>query len=376
MGGKMSATAEKRSSEVVNRAAIEVDRRSSEVVNRVAIEALSLGTHGKAGKRSPVLGTPTEVMQHIGELAMQSEYLIPRNIILAGGASGRSSENRSMVTIERIEIGGDEGTILTSQSLLPELPFMIWGYSAVTLGTDEPKGLLIGGLFQMIGSRELDHQKTVEFEFSTKNWDIKHPRTKHWRHHSSSSILPGGSSAICGGILSEKSTEIRGEDGEWNLSETAILHIGRRHPGTTVVNGSMFAIGGLAEDGPTNTVEMWDPRDKSGWQNDSSILSMQKRRWAHSVLSVGDSIFVFGGSAEFDNSCESLDIRSNKWISISSMPLIRSSHSSIVIRDHVLVVAGWPETTQIDSYDLITNTWTTLPLELLHSRWGFQAFAL
>ena len=120
--------------------------RASEVTNKIAIESLSLGTHERVGESSPVLGTPTEVMQHIGELAVWPEG--PRDIMLVGGCS----EYDRTQTIEKIEIG-EEGTILNSQFLLPELPFKIIGYSSVTLGTigtDESKGLLIGGSFQMV----------------------------------------------------------------------------------------------------------------------------------------------------------------------------------------------------------------------------------
>jgi hypothetical protein len=361
--------------------------RVSEVTNKVAIETLSLGTHERAGESSPVLGTPTEVMQHIGELTVWPEY--PRNIILAGGLS---TWNR-IRTVERIEIG-EEGVILNSQFLLPELPFLIREYSAVTLGTDESKGLLIGGLFQMVENNEWDLQKgielelsknwnkhkTIEFELSTKNWDINQPMTKHERWFSSSSILPDGSPAICGGceMSPKKSTEIRGEDGEWHLSETAILHLGRCRHGTTVVNGSMFAIGGYSRNGITNTVEIWDPRNKSGW-NHSAIPSMICERWIHSVSSLDDSIFVFGGTSgnrRSLSSCESFDIRSNKWKSISSMPVERGSHSSIIIGDQILLVGGFPDTTQIDSYDAVTNTWTTLQHNILQSRFAFQAFTL
>jgi hypothetical protein len=350
--------------------------RVSEVMNREAIGTLSLGTHGRIGESSPVLGTPTEVMQHIGELTMWPEYPIPRSIILAGGLS----DIDPMRTVERMGIGEEE-TILNSQFLLPELPFKITDYSAVTLGTigtDESKGLLIGGSFRRVGIDEWDQYKTIEFELSTKNWNINHPMTKHKRSYSSSSILSDGSPAICGGdeMLSMKSTEIRGEDGEWNLSETAILHIGRWLHGTTVVNESMFTIGGFTGTEPTNTVEIWDPRDKSGWNN-SSIPSMKEKRDSHSVSSVDDSIFVFGGySDDYLKSCESLDIRSNKWKSISSIPLKRSHHSSIVIEDQILIIGGNPETTQIDSYDTITNTWTTLQHKLLQTRYSFQAFLL
>jgi hypothetical protein len=320
-------------------------------------------------------------MQHIGELTVWPEY--PKNIILAGGWSYGGK------TVERIEIGeGEEGMILNSQFLLPELPFAITDYSAVTLESkglliggkfQMEKGLLIGGKFQMVGNNEWEYQKTIEFELSTKNLDINQPKTKHERFCSSSSILPDGSPAICGGhgMPPEKSTEIRGEDGEWNLSETAILHLGRRVHRTAVTNGSMFAIGGMTDNGTTNTVEIWDPRDKSGW-NHSSIPPMIEKRLSHSVSLMDNSIFVFGGASgvNYINLCESLDVRSNKWKPISSMPLERFDHSSIVIGDRILIIAGYPYTSQIDSYDPITNIWTTLRHEILQTRHAFQAFAL
>jgi hypothetical protein len=353
-------------------------RRASEDVNKVAIETLSLGTNERTGEKSPVLGTPTEVMQHIGELTVWPEYPIPRNIILAGGRAWDCPTR----TIERIEIG-EEGTILNSQFLFPELLFMVHGYSAVTLGTigtDESKGLLIGGAFQMVGNNELDYQKTIEFEPSTNNWDTNQPKTKHERLDSSSSILPDGSPAICGGdeLSSMKSTEIRGEDGEWNLSETAILHLERSYHRTTVVNESMFVIGGFTDNGTTNTVEIWDPRDKSGWNN-SLIPPMNEKRDSHSVSLVDDSIFVFGGTLGINHGldmCETLDVRSNKWKSVSSMASKRCYHSSILVGDQILIVAGCPFTTQINSYNPTTNTWKTLLHELLQYRFSFQAFAL
>jgi hypothetical protein len=287
------------------------------------------------------------------------------------------------------EKGKKEKFILNSQFLLPELHFDIEGYSAVTLGTigtDESKGLLIGGEFQMVGSGEREYQKTIEFELSTKNWDTNHPKTKHRRLYSSSSILPHGSPALCGGyeMPSMKSTETRGEDGEWNLSETAILHLGRWDHGTAVVNGSMFAIGGDTKSGihaeivPTNTVETWDLRDKSGWDT-SFVPSMIEKRSHHTVSVVGDSFIVFGGlnSRGYVSAlCEYLDVRSNRWERIPSMPSTHWDHSSIVIGDQIIIIGGFPATTKIDSYDLITNTWTTLRHKLLQSRSQFQAFAL
>jgi hypothetical protein len=315
-------------------------------------------------------------MQHIGELAVWPEG--PRDIMLVGGCS----EYDRTQTIEKIEIG-EEGTILNSQFLLPELPFKIIGYSAVTLGTIgtyESKGLLIGGLFRFLEKNgEVEYQKTIEFELSTKNWDTNRPKTNHERWFSSSSTLPDGSPAICGGggMSPMKSTEIRGEDGEWNLSRTAVLRLGRSYHRTTVVNGSMFAIGGYTDNGTTNTVEIWDPRDKSGWNN-SSVPSMIEKRDFHSVSSVDDSIFVFGGySGDYLVSlCESLDVRSNKWNPLSSIPLKRTSHSSIVVGDQILIIGGYKETTQIDSYNPPTDTWKVLKNKLIQPRSFFQAFAL
>jgi hypothetical protein len=352
-----------------------MNHRASEVANKETIETLSVETHSTTGEETPVLRTLTEAMQHIGKLTLWPKYR--RNIILAGGYSDIGWTR----TVERMEIGGGErGMILNSQFLIPELPFTIYGHSAVALGTDESKGLLIGGEFRMAGNfGEWSDQKTIEFELSTQNWDVNRPMTKHDRFCSSSTILPDGCPAICGGagMPAHESTEIRGEDGEWNLSEIAMLRLGRWNPGTTVVNGSMFVIGGYTKNGPTNTVEIWDPRDRSGW-NDSSVTSMAEKRQTHSVSLVDDSIFVFGGwSVHGDlESCESLDVRSNKWNSISSMPLKRSSNISIVFGEQILIVGGFPCTTQIDSYNLTTNTWTTLQDKLLQSRWDFRAISL
>jgi hypothetical protein len=104
---------------------------------------------------------------------------------------------------------------------------------------------------------------------------------------------------------------------------------------------------------------------------------MKKKRDDYPVSSVDDSIFVLGGHSDhIIDSCESLDVRSNKWKSISSMPLERSGHSSVAIGDQILIVGGTPGTTQIDSYDPNTNTWTTLYHKLLRPRTSFKAFAL
>jgi N-acetylneuraminic acid mutarotase len=371
--------------------------RKLEAINKVAIETLSLGTHGRPGEGSAVLGTPTEVMQHIGELTILTEYETPKNIILAGGYSddptirifGRvefgPEGGLPTRTVENVEIG-EEGEIVNSQFLLPMSPFPFSGYSAVTLGpvgTDESKGLLVGGWNPLVENREDGYRNTFKFEHSTMEWDLDLPLTKHGRLNSSASVLPDGSPAICGGdtMPSMKSTEIRGEDGGWNLSKTAILHLGRQEHATTVVNGSMFALGGWTGNTQiTDEVEIWDPRDPSGW-NDSLIPPMLGYRCDHSVSSLDNSIFVFGGFAGYGShgtldSCLALDVRANKWNDISSMPSFRRGHSSIVIGDQIIIFAGVPFSTQIDSYDPATDTWTTLQHNLLQTRTSFKAFAL
>jgi hypothetical protein len=350
----------------------------TEAANKIAIKILSLGTHTRSGESSPVLGTPTEVMQHIGELTVWSEHSIPNSAILAGGWAGLHSN----ITVEKLEIEGRGETISNSQ-LLPDLEFTNHGYSAVTLGTigsGESKGLLIGGMFKMIARvKKYEYQNTILFEPSTMTWDINQPKTKHTRLSSSASILPDGSPAICGGIGGLTSTEIRGADGEWNLSETAILNLERSQHGTTVVNGTMFAIGGYTRSNESlNSVEIWDPRDNSGW-NISVVPPMIEKRFSHSVSSMDDSIFVFGGNPYGTielNSCESLDTRANRWTPIPPLSSTRSGHSSITSGDQILIMGGNSETTKIDSYDPTTNTWTTIQYELLLSRSSFQAIAL
>lgn len=186
--------------------------------------------------------------------------------------------------------------------------------------------------------------------------------------------MANGCVVVCGGWLDDSrflgSVEIRGDQGEWSLSQPH-LRVGRCNHGAASVNGSIFVIGGYDD----LAVEKWDPRDSSGFK-----LALEKVGEWHLGFGVApfqDDIIVLGGNRDNKALSGKFDCRANKWTEIKPMPRNNRWHysCSLLSNGQIIVVGGDDGIKEIDSYNPVADSWTTLELGLLLDRQGFQALS-
>lgn len=126
----------------------------------------------------------------------------------------------------------------------------------------------------------------------------------------------------------------------------------------TVLNDTIYIIGGDTPTTPLSTVDAYDPVSDT-W---TSKPSMPTARTTHGAATVNGKIYVIGG---YDgvvelNVVEEYDPVINTWTTKSPMPTARSEFSMSVINDKIYVVGGQPNNlATLEIYNPSTDTWTT-----------------
>jgi len=132
----------------------------------------------------------------------------------------------------------------------------------------------------------------------------------------------------------------------------------------------IFVVGGWCGKSPTNSVEIYNWRQRS-WFSAKSFFSEfnQKRRAYHAVVAVGNYIYIIGG---FDgqtifNSCDRYDLTTSKWTSMCGMMKRRCYVSVTQSNGKIFAIGGsdeMPSDTRLRSVEYFSpscNTWTSLP---------------
>lgn len=136
--------------------------------------------------------------------------------------------------------------------------------------------------------------------------------------------------------------------------------------GTAVVNGRIYAIGGINGDSPLNVNEQYDPVSDQ-WV---SKASMPTPRSGFAIATYDNKIYVFGGSigSGYVGNNEVYDPATNSWETKASMPTPRSDFSACVVNDRIYLMAGkkyssnnpyFNETAVNEVYDPRNDSWTT-----------------
>lgn len=137
--------------------------------------------------------------------------------------------------------------------------------------------------------------------------------------------------------------------------------------GTCVVNGKIYAIGGMTPDsvfwsGLRDIVEVYDPRTDT-W---SSKASMPTARLWFSASMVDGKIYVMGGCTTNKkplNIVEVYDPLTNTWTIKTPMPTARTAHAAAVIDGIIYVIGGGTVSEHpggfslVEAYDPATDTW-------------------
>lgn len=142
----------------------------------------------------------------------------------------------------------------------------------------------------------------------------------------------------------------------------------RRDFSTSVVNGIIYAIGGVETRITTagaeatqhlSTVEAYDPTTDT-W---TTKTDMPTRRGWLSTSEVNGIIYAIGGyfgSARSD--VEAYDPATDTWTKKANIPTARDAFSTSVVNGIIYAIGGWLSgsiyTSAVEAYDPATNTWT------------------
>ncbi len=141
--------------------------------------------------------------------------------------------------------------------------------------------------------------------------------------------------------------------------------------GVAVVNGIIYTIGGAsATSSSVGTVEAYDPATDT-W---STKAAMPTRRLSLGAAEVGGIIYAVGGSSNSSfwmATVEAYDPASDTWTTKASLPTARFGLGVAAIAGRVYALGGYTPvenyanlTPVLEAYDPATNTWMTKPAML------------
>ena len=162
-------------------------------------------------------------------------------------------------------------------------------------------------------------------------------------------------------------------------AEKAPMHQARADLGVVVVNGKIYAIGGLIlkyQDKTTiqsvdvNTNEEYNPTTNA-WNYKAS---MPTPRDSFAIAVYQNKIYCIGGSTGISRADgqtltvanEVFDPVTNKWENKTEIPTTKISATAHVVNGKIYVMGGYPNTTLTQEYNPDTDTWTTktpMPIE-------------
>ena len=149
----------------------------------------------------------------------------------------------------------------------------------------------------------------------------------------------------------------------WN--SRAPMPTPRRAHAIGVVNGVLYAVGGLANGSFVNTVEAYDPTTDR-WTTKAPMPTPR----AHSAVGVVNGIlYVVGGcltgpcSQQALGTVEAYDPTSNTWTTKAPMPTPRAALGIGVVNGVLYAVGGFTNGAHhlntVEAYDQTTDTWST-----------------
>ncbi len=169
-------------------------------------------------------------------------------------------------------------------------------------------------------------------------------------------ILLLASSILCG--LLNFSSVSRAKQGRW--TQKADMPTPRLQLATVVVNGKIYAIGGL-NGGPQSAMEAYDP-EKDIWTKKADIPTP---RGGIAASAVDGKIYVFGGhriAFEPLDTVQMYDPAKDKWTRKKRMPVPIDRMTTSVVSGQIYLIGGWdfPDDVYatVFQYNPEGDTWT------------------
>jgi N-acetylneuraminic acid mutarotase len=159
-------------------------------------------------------------------------------------------------------------------------------------------------------------------------------------------------------------------------TERAAMPTKRYSLSTAVVNGKIYAIGGSGGGGDVlSTVEVYDPK-RNTWTRHHKA-AMPNARWGLATAVVNGKIYAIGGITGLQvlSTVEVYDPATNKWTKRSAMPTKRFSLATAVVNGKIYAIGGsggGPDVlSTVEVYDPKRNTWTRHHKAAMpNARWG------
>jgi N-acetylneuraminic acid mutarotase len=159
---------------------------------------------------------------------------------------------------------------------------------------------------------------------------------------------------------------IKAQDEQSSWTTLTPMPTARGDLGAAVVNGKIYAIGGLSGDVPVRNNEQYDPVANS-WTVE---MPMPTARSGFAIAVFDGKIYVIGGTVGngFVGNNEVYDPSTNTWETKASMPTPRSDLSANVVNDRIYLIGGkkysntnpyFSETGINEVYDPTNDSWTT-----------------
>ncbi len=173
-------------------------------------------------------------------------------------------------------------------------------------------------------------------------------------------ITPSQDSRV--GLASTKDFVV-GNDGSAVWFERASMGTARRFLGGAVLNGTIYAVGGLDMiSGATGLLEAYDPATDA-W-NASPLAPMPTPRWRFGVAVAKGKLYVIGGSGGDDSAVvEAYDPVQDAWTTRNPMPTARDALACAAIGNKIYAAGGGfgAGLDTFEIYDVDEDTWTTGP---------------
>jgi N-acetylneuraminic acid mutarotase len=160
--------------------------------------------------------------------------------------------------------------------------------------------------------------------------------------------------------------DTKAQDNQSSWNALTPMPTSRSGLGAAVVNGKIYAIGGLNGGVPVSNNEQYDPVLNS-WTVE---MPMPTARSGFAIASYNGKIYVIGGTVGngFVGNNEVYDPATNTWETKASMPTPRSDLSACVVNDEIFLIGGkkysntnpyFNETNINEVYNPANDSWTT-----------------
>eukprot|EP00964_Phaeocystis_antarctica_P159697 scaffold130865_cov69-Phaeocystis_antarctica.AAC.3 len=301
--------------------------------------------------------------------ALRRSGLGPRLIYVVGG--GRGGEDDPEETLDIVELYDPQAA---SWKQLASLPNARYSHGCAAL---EGKIYVVGGIGEE--GQQLDTGEV--YDPQTDRWQPLAEIMSTLRCEFGLASVSGKIYAIGGWDGVDRLQGVEAYDpqlGSW--AQVASMSGGRSSFATVVMDGKVYAMGGLANsDGPkVDTVEVYDPQADS-WQ---LVASMPEGRSSPAATAIGDKIYVTGGCDGDQNATRTVcvyDPQTDAWAQLASMRAAREDHTSTVVGGKLYVFGGRDARGDIivtaEVYDPASDSWTQ-GTSLTFSRFDHVAVAL